>query len=113
MEGLEYLHREGIIHGDLRGVGGSVPSQWAVAHDGASPLEQSNILVAACERAIIADFGLSVYLDAQSQEYNSMRAGNISWLAPELRPGGARKSVRPTQSGDIFSFAMTCIQVMS
>ncbi|GLB39435.1 putative protein tyrosine kinase [Lyophyllum shimeji] len=61
-EGLEYLHFEKIIHGDLRGV---------------------NILVDENQHVRLSDFGLTVHADA-SIASESRCGGNIRWMAPEL-----------------------------
>lgn len=55
---------------------------------------------------MITDFGLAVYLNGDSGNYESTRAGNPQWLAPELSGG-----MRPTKAGDVYSFAFVCIEV--
>ncbi|GJE92552.1 kinase-like domain-containing protein [Phanerochaete sordida] len=79
-EGLQYMHREGIAHGDLRG---------------------RNILINTARdpkgnTVVIADFGLSLYLEAISGAYKSSRTGNPRYLAPELqlRGGNADNATR-------------------
>ncbi|EKM48858.1 uncharacterized protein PHACADRAFT_33723, partial [Phanerochaete carnosa HHB-10118-sp] len=67
-EGLKYMHDEGVAHGDLRG---------------------RNILIdsnsdPSCNRIDIAEFRLSLYVEAASQAYKSSRTGNPRYLAPEL-----------------------------
>ncbi|EKM49868.1 uncharacterized protein PHACADRAFT_106421, partial [Phanerochaete carnosa HHB-10118-sp] len=89
--GMEYLHQEGIAHGDLRGV---------------------NVLVDDDETARITDFGLAVYVNGHSQNYASMRTGNPQWLAPEiLSPAGGKMTARPTPAADVYSFSHMCIEV--
>lgn len=108
--GLRYIHAEGIVHGDLRGV----ISQIGLSHLAMLIVifPQANILISLDERALIADFGLSIYADVDSNHYSSTRGGNARWLAPEIAyPGDSQKSGRPTYEGDIYSFAMSCIQV--
>lgn len=83
--GLEYLHAQGIVHGDLKAV---------------------NVLVDASESAVIADFGLS-------RSFASDGAGStagycaLRWMAPEqIKTKGA-----PTTAGDVYSYGMTLFEV--
>lgn len=66
-------------------------------------------------QAVIADFGLAVYVNAYSREYSSVRGGNIRWMAPEsLRSDGTpNPSARPTPMMDVWSFAHVCVEVES
>ncbi|KAJ7895947.1 kinase-like domain-containing protein [Mycena olivaceomarginata] len=65
--GLEYLHRNNVVHGDLK---------------------TANILVTPSGRACIADFGLSSIVDELSLKMTfssrSGRAGTVRYQAPEL-----------------------------
>ncbi|KAL4245974.1 EKC/KEOPS complex subunit BUD32 [Abortiporus biennis] len=91
-EGLEYLHNEGVVHGDLRGV---------------------NILLTDIWEVQLADFGLSVIAEAHSNQYGSTRGGAIRWVAPELITPETynRVSTRPTYASDIYSFACICVEL--
>ena len=91
--GLEYLHSEGIIHGDL--------------HAG-------NILIDGRGNASLADFGLSLIAEASGYGYGSSHGGGaIRWLAPELIEPieFGLDSSRPTTASDIFSLACTAVEV--
>ena len=91
--GLEYLHNEGIVHGDLHG---------------------GNVLIDENGNARLTDFGLSLIADASSYNYGSTHGGGaFRWQAPELIDPEAFKlnSSRPTTASDIFSFACTGIEV--
>ncbi|TCD63897.1 hypothetical protein EIP91_004806 [Steccherinum ochraceum] len=92
--GLEYLHAEQVVHGDLRG---------------------PNILIDQDYRVRLADFGLAVLAEATSQNYASNRGGNARWLAPELihpeRFG--LESTRPTCASDVFSFGCVVVELFS
>jgi serine/threonine protein kinase len=59
--GLEHLHVMGIVHGDLRGVCGSL----SIFLSGISWL-QDNIFVTPSHRPCIADFGLSSIITSMS-----------------------------------------------
>ncbi|THH26666.1 hypothetical protein EUX98_g7522 [Antrodiella citrinella] len=90
--GLEYLHDEGIVHGDL--------------HAG-------NILVDENENACLTDFGMSLLTEATAYNYSSVHGGGaLRWSAPELIDPEefGLKSSRPTPASDVFSFACTAIE---
>ncbi|KIP07942.1 hypothetical protein PHLGIDRAFT_70274 [Phlebiopsis gigantea 11061_1 CR5-6] len=89
-EGLTYIHGEYMAHGDLRG---------------------KNVLVTADENVMIADFGLTVYVESSNEALRSTCRGNPRWTAPELASDSTHQSVRPTYAADIYSFAMVCFEV--
>lgn len=91
--GLEYLHSEGIIHGDLHG---------------------GNILLDERGHARLTDFGLSLFSEATAYNYGSTHGGGaIRWAAPELigPEEFGYTSTRPTCASDIYSLACTGIEV--
>ncbi|KAF8181898.1 kinase-like domain-containing protein, partial [Mycena galopus ATCC 62051] len=61
--GLEYLHRNSVVHGDLRAV---------------------NVLVTPSDRACIIDFGLASIGDIGFSQSRLTTGGAIRWLSPEL-----------------------------
>ncbi|EIM81951.1 kinase-like protein [Stereum hirsutum FP-91666 SS1] len=91
--GMAYLHRNRIIHGDLKG---------------------ANILVSNDHRALLADFGISKVLDedfttrSHQSRTGSLR-GTLRWMAPECLYGDSRV----TMASDIYSFAMTAWEIYS
>ncbi|KAJ3482581.1 hypothetical protein NLI96_g6880 [Meripilus lineatus] len=93
-QGLSYLHSEGVVHGDLRGV---------------------NILVDRSGKMKLADFGLAVIAEAGQSLSVTIRGGAFGWLAPELIDPESFGFVdaRPTFASDIYSFACVCIEVRS
>ncbi|KAF9510414.1 hypothetical protein BS47DRAFT_65908 [Hydnum rufescens UP504] len=90
LHGLEYLHEQGVIHGDLRG---------------------ANILISDDREVWIADFGLSKYLDQSPT--STQNRGNFWWMAPELlQQEISRGDLTPyTKATDIYSFAMTTTEI--
>ncbi|KAF7341506.1 Protein kinase domain-containing protein [Mycena venus] len=89
--GLQHLHAEGVVHGDLKG---------------------DNIFVTPSHRACIADFGLSSIIASLSsiQLTNSSKrtqGGTIRYQAPELHRGGHND-----QCSDIYSFACVVYEVV-
>ncbi|EJU01860.1 kinase-like protein [Dacryopinax primogenitus] len=96
-DGLKYLHEKGVVHGDVKG---------------------ANILVASDGHPVLADFGLSVMEEQNSQGQTTTQtfAGSMRWMAPErLAPDqfgmGARTS--RTFASDIYSFGMTIYEIYS
>lgn len=93
--GMEYLHGEGVVHGDLHA---------------------ANVLIDENSNARVTDFGMSLISEASAYNYGSIHGGGATrWQAPELiDPEEMRlKSSRPTTSSDVFSFACMCIEVRS
>ncbi|TCD71936.1 hypothetical protein EIP91_000068 [Steccherinum ochraceum] len=94
-EGLSYLHKEGVVHGDLHG---------------------GNVLVDDDHCVRLTDFGMAVIAEATSYQYASNHGGGaLRWTAPELIDPEqlGLKSSRPTFASDIYSFACTCVEFYS
>ncbi|CAM6033583.1 unnamed protein product [Sphagnum compactum] len=119
--GMAYLHKQGVFHGDLKA------SNVLVNHRG-------------CHiEAKIADFGVSQTVQltkrfdtskhndgdiaSGSSVYSNSSfsgiVGTTGWRAPEVSDiqtkEGETSSIKPTYTGkaDVFSFAMTCYEVVS
>ncbi|TCD67327.1 hypothetical protein EIP91_000248 [Steccherinum ochraceum] len=93
--GLEYLHRENVVHGDLHG---------------------GNILVDKAGDIKLTDFGMSVTADGTPYNYGSVHGGGaVRWTAPELiEPEEfGLPNRRPTFQSDVYSFACVCIELYS
>ena len=75
LDGVEYLHRRGVIHNDLK---------------------PSNIIITNSGRAKIIDFGLSI---SEDSVYTGVRGGSEGFTAPEILNGDAPAEV----SSDIYS----------
>ncbi|KAG1863252.1 kinase-like domain-containing protein [Suillus subalutaceus] len=89
--GLQYLHTNNIVHGDLTG---------------------PNVLIHGDGSACVADFGLSL-LDAPYASWTSRMKGNLRWMAPELLRDDYGTPVRPTKRSDIYSFGGVMLQVIT
>ncbi|KXN84357.1 Dual specificity protein kinase zak2 [Leucoagaricus sp. SymC.cos] len=89
--GLQYLHDNNIIHGDLKGV---------------------NVLVNAEGRACISDFGFSsVLIDqaiSQTMPTSQNLGGTVRWTAPELLD---EPEAYPSKASDVWAFGCVCYQV--
>lgn len=81
-EALAYLHRSGVIHGDLKA---------------------ANVLVSNEIHALLCDFGLTKY--ATSSTSSALKgAGSLRWQNPELWDG-------ETLQSDTYAFGMTIAEV--
>ncbi|KAJ6551314.1 kinase-like domain-containing protein [Mycena capillaripes] len=92
--GLQYLHKQKVIHGDLKGL---------------------NILVTPSRRACIADFGHSLIANAMTLRFTHStvtgRGGTARYQAPELFLGQS-----PSQKhfgSDVYAFACVCYEIMT
>ncbi|KIJ12111.1 hypothetical protein PAXINDRAFT_171393, partial [Paxillus involutus ATCC 200175] len=99
--GLQYLHSQLIVHGDLSG---------------------SNVLVDANGRACISDFGLSTLLTelgGSTYATSSHTQGTLRWTAPELLDTQVPDDednlpdIYPTPQSDVYSFGRIMLQVLT
>ncbi|KAF8174668.1 kinase-like domain-containing protein, partial [Mycena galopus ATCC 62051] len=90
--GLEYLHKQKVVHGDLKGI---------------------NILITPSQRACIADFGLSSIVNAMTVQLTTSsaptRGGTAHYQAPELFEGGSPNSF----ASDVYGFACVCYEILT
>ncbi|KAJ7700927.1 kinase-like domain-containing protein [Mycena olivaceomarginata] len=92
IQGLQYLHSENIVHGDLCG---------------------RNILINE-RRAFLTDFGLAAFIEVDTSVKTSARAGSTRWMAPELlhptvyHPG---LPFRRTPASDVWAFGCVCCEI--
>ncbi|KAJ7107565.1 kinase-like domain-containing protein [Mycena epipterygia] len=98
-QGLEYLHAQNIVHGDLRG---------------------TNILISDDNSACLSDFGLATTVsDAQSTTAmaasSTNHAGSVRWWPPELISPtgfGCERFVR-TPASDVYAYGCVCLELYS
>lgn len=87
-EGLKYLHKHPVVHGDLT---------------------PSNVLIDDDERAVLTDFGLSIILGGftnLSVTYTDAQMGTEAWAAPELfSDSHDSRGHNPSLPSDVYSFA--------
>ncbi|KAJ7139274.1 kinase-like domain-containing protein [Mycena epipterygia] len=90
--GLEYLHSNKVVHGDLKAM---------------------NVLVTPSQRACIADFGLSSVVDVISLRFThstpSPRGGTARHQAPELLLGESSVHF----GSDVYAFACMCYEILT
>ncbi|KAF7338786.1 Kinase-like protein [Mycena sanguinolenta] len=96
-QGLDYLHAQHIVHGDLRG---------------------TNILISDDNSARLSDFGLAASIsDAESTTAkltsSSNHGGSVRWFAPELispTTFGCERFAR-TPASDVYAYACVCLEL--
>ncbi|KII91233.1 hypothetical protein PLICRDRAFT_104444, partial [Plicaturopsis crispa FD-325 SS-3] len=91
-QGLQYLHSERVVHGDLKGTNILVDDEFCIR---------------------LADFGLSVFLDATISK--SHNAGTVRWMAPELHDPetfGLEHALR-TPASDMYAFSHVCMEIFT
>ncbi|KAF8174711.1 hypothetical protein K438DRAFT_1848858, partial [Mycena galopus ATCC 62051] len=89
-QGLEYLHSQNIVHGDLRGANILIKEDWS---------------------ACLTDFGLSIFSDATAT-MSTTRAGSLYWMAPELLvPERFGLKFARTPATDVYAFGCVCFEL--
>ncbi|KAG6861231.1 hypothetical protein C0995_002352 [Termitomyces sp. Mi166 len=94
--GVEYLHKNDIVHGDLKGL---------------------NVLIDSSGRASLGDFGISSVNDPQilkwaSQSTMASKGGTVRWQAPELLGSEDIKGkIHNSKASDIFAWANICYEI--
>ncbi|KAH0582049.1 hypothetical protein H2248_011708 [Termitomyces sp. 'cryptogamus'] len=94
--GVDYLHKNDIIHGDLKGF---------------------NVLIDISGRAYLADFGLSSVTDPEIIKWTSQPAigskgGTTRWKAPELfKFKTTTIQAYNTKASDVYAWACICYEV--
>ncbi|TFK72558.1 ras GEF [Pluteus cervinus] len=86
--GLEYLHSQNIVHGDLRG---------------------ANILISEAGSARLSEFGQSKLFEDCGQGVTSVSGINPRWFAPEV----VQQTEPLSTHADIWSFGMVCLEIIS
>ncbi|KAJ7705507.1 kinase-like domain-containing protein [Mycena rosella] len=90
--GLQYLHDNRVVHGDLKAI---------------------NILVTPSRRACIADFGFSSIANAMTLRVThstaDTRGGTARYQAPELLQGESQNH----PPSDVYAFACVCYEILT
>ncbi|CAK9198470.1 unnamed protein product [Sphagnum jensenii] len=101
--GMEYLHRQGVAHRDLK------PNNILV-----SPITISELSADGYAKVKLCDFGLAKSNVPSQTEQQSWVCGAMPWRAPEAFPfeDGMARSYRP-KPADVYGFAIVCSQILS
>ena len=109
------MHGEGIVHGDLKGVGVKMSKPRCLLSD---LILKANILINQDGHACLADFSLTTIISDPvypTTSNMSAAAGTTRWMSPErLNPVqfGAADS-RPTKDSDCYALGMVILEVLS
>ncbi|KNZ79996.1 Ephrin type-A receptor 2 [Termitomyces sp. J132] len=97
--GVEYLHKNDIIHADLKG---------------------ANVLIDSSGRASLGDFGLSNVMDPEIIKWTSLstlasEGGSTRWHAPELLQSedAFDDKVYATKASDVYAWAGICYEIFT
>ncbi|THU86149.1 kinase-like protein, partial [Dendrothele bispora CBS 962.96] len=88
-QGIDYLHSQNIVHGDIKGVNILIDEHW---------------------KPLLADFGLTLFADA-TRHNTTGQGGTLRWMAPELFAGydDSTPSKR-TFASDIYAYGCLCVE---
>lgn len=90
LNGLRYLHSQGIIHHDLK---------------------PGNLLLMKNKQLKISDFGLSVHKEDENVGEVGKGLGTISYMAPEMMPVQTNRGRRYDEKVDIFSVGIILFEL--
>ncbi|KAF9257558.1 kinase-like protein [Marasmius fiardii PR-910] len=85
IQGIEYLHSQGVVHGDIKG---------------------ANILIDDEFHPRLIDFGLTIFHG--SEHHTTDLGGTLRWMAPELFFGN---DTRRSFASDVYAFGCLCVEV--
>ena len=111
-KGLIYMHDQGVVHGDLKGVCIAL----SVACCACLRDPKANILIDDDGHALLADFNLITSIPDRSTFLSTcLSGGTFQWMSPELldpQSFGLEKS-RPTRESDCYALGMVIYEVLS
>jgi serine/threonine protein kinase len=115
--GVAYMHRKGLVHGDLKAV--RLPLFMVVLYKIPHTDVQTNILIDDQGRGVLSDFGLAraFGITDKSGLTTSSISGSLRWLAPELFPrldvgqANSQTEIQRTKASDVWAFGCTVYEV--
>lgn len=104
--GLEYLHEQNVVHGDLK-----IVCSWDYLWFSLSLLiiPQDNVIISNQLEAQITDFGVGRILDVEG--FATIIERNVRYTAPELMLADPDASKSATPQSDIYSLGILLLQV--
>ncbi|KAG6876444.1 hypothetical protein C0993_003126, partial [Termitomyces sp. T159_Od127] len=111
--GLEYLHENGVVHGNLKG---TIYSRTLTPE--LLPGQQKNVLVGEDGHAVLADFGITSILNPDvlvgiSIPSSVSQEGTARWRAPETFSIEDDEESPDTTSSDVYAFAMVAYEIFA
>ena len=98
--GLAFLHKNGVIHRDIKG-------GLRQRYDGPSKLiPAANILLTATSRVLLCDFGVAALLSSSAAKRSTF-VGTPYWMAPEVVTEGRMYDSK----ADIWSLGITLLEM--
>jgi serine/threonine protein kinase len=104
--GLAYLHKNGVVHADLKPVrlltSAQIPNSRTLYF-------QDNILVNSDGRPLLSDFGISrIVIESNTVTGTTSLRGNVRYMAPELLGLQVAESKHQfhTKESDVWAFGM-------
>ncbi|EAU83453.2 TKL/TKL-ccin protein kinase [Coprinopsis cinerea okayama7 len=90
--GLQYLHSQTVVHGDLK---------------------VDNILMSDTGQPLLCDFGRSKFETRRG--FTTVFTGACNYMAPELFQQGDTDASEPTttKASDVYAFSLVCVEVLS
>ena len=110
------MHGEGVIHGDLKGVG--LPERNSHCCILTRPFLKVNILIDEQCHACLVDFGLVTIIsdpEHPTTSISSPSAGTTRWMSPELldQDHPDFRGGRRTKESDCYALGMVIYEVLS
>jgi serine/threonine-protein kinase 24/25/MST4 len=102
LRGLEYLHSEGKLHRDIKGMVQCMYAHLATYHN----FPAANILLSANGDVKLADFGVSGQLSGTLSAKKNTFVGTPYWMSPEVI-----KQSGYDHKADIWSLGITAIEL--
>ena len=109
-KGMEYLHSNGVLHGDLKGVNVLVDYKYRCL---ISDFGQSEMKSEAYRMSGMPPPGESSSVFAASRHHmliHSVLVRTLRWQAPELMSG---QNQEMTPAVDVWAFAITCSEILT
>lgn len=107
--GMAYLHRQMIFHGDLKALNVLIRH-----HKGEYELKISDFGVSEHARITKPDnIATNDFNFVDNDSFNTVNVGTTRWRAPEVFDATNGDPRRYSLKADVYSFAMTCVEILT